>query len=228
MSTLVIDYSTDGSEGVSIPRWMPPGREALVFRPGEGAFPDPASFPAVVHSGSAVSICGDAPFQDAAEAFVRRAVAAGVPQMGICYGHQLIVRSLLGRKAVRRNPSGIEAGWLGVEWSPAARTALGVPPVTRVFQSHFDEVISLPEGSEILAWSGKTLIQAFISRRLGLFGVQFHPEFDHESGNAQFHADRALLSGNGVDVDAILGSGPEPPADGRFFRFFLGAEWGER
>lgn len=224
MRILLIDYSTDRSEGAAVSRWLP-AETVHVHVPGEGPFPDPAGYSHVLHSGSAWSICSDAPFQDDAEALVRRAAELGRPQMGICYGHQMLARALLGREAVRRNPGGCEAGWLEVRWSPYAARLAGIPRVTRVFQFHYDEVIVLPRGSMILAWNAACLVQSFVCPGLRLFGTQFHPEFDRASGNAQYLRERAKLASAGLDADSIIAGGPEPDADGSFFRFFLGLDW---
>lgn len=225
---LVIDYSTDRTAGADISRWIPPDALAGVFTPGSQDFPDPMEFTHVVHSGSALSICDDAPFQEEAETFIRRAVDGGVRQMGICYGHQLLARAVSGRDAVRRNPSGGETGWLEVLWSPFASALLGIPRSTRLFQFHYDEVVRLPDGAAVLAWSPVSFIESFVSFDLGLFGVQFHPEFGREPGNALFLRERAKIESKGLDPELIVRGGPEPDTDGVFFRAFLGPVWNGR
>lgn len=226
--TLVIDYSTDRTAGTAISSWLPPHANHEVFTPGTGSFPDPAGFTHVIHSGSAHSICDEAPFQEEAESLIKKALGSGVFQMGICYGHQLLARTVSGRAAVRRNAAGGETGWCDVRWSPTALHLLGIPGSTRVFQFHYDEVVSLPPGSMILAWSPVTFIQSFISFRLRLFGVQFHPEFDRESGNALFTAEREKIAKSGLDAGILVQDGPDPAVDGGYFRSFLGPVWSGR
>lgn len=217
---LILDYSVDRSEAPLIAAWLPGSVEVEVFRPAPGtAFPRPGSAEFAIHTGSSLSICDDAPFQTEAEEYIRACSALGVAQMGICYGHQLLARAFGGRPAVRKSPRGLEVGWGEVRFSPRACSLLGVPQSCRLFQYHFDEVISLPPGAEILAWNEHTLVQAFIDESRRLFGVQFHPEFDEAKGNAHFLKDRELLAGRGFDADSLAAGRPDPPADGRFFRF---------
>jgi GMP synthase-like glutamine amidotransferase len=226
---LLLDYSVDESETPLIRRWIRDGFEVEVFAPlRQSGFPRPGAHDRVIHTGSSLSITGEAPFQASAEDFIRRSVDAGVPQMGICYGHQLLVRALLGREAVRRNPSGVEVGWGRVHFSPDAAGRIGVPRLCRIFQYHFDEVVSLPDGAVVAGWSEHTLIQAFVDEQLRLFGVQFHPEFDGETGNRHFLKDSAAIAAQGASAEEIVREGPEPPADGRFFGFFLSDRWESR
>ncbi len=225
---LVVDYSVDRASGGAISAWLPPSSNPSVFVPEREGFPDPSGFTHVIHSGSARSICDDAPFMEAAISFIRRASSMGVRQMGICYGHQLLARAFNGLEAVRRNPQGGETGWLDVRWNPAASDMIGIPRVTRVFQFHYDEVVMLPDGGVVLGWSPVTFVESFISIEAGLFGVQFHPEFDADSGNALFTSERLKIAASGLDADRLIEDGPDPAVDGRFFRFFIGPVWGGR
>lgn len=82
-------------------------------------------------------------------------------------------------------------------------------------------MVELPQGSVRLATNGHTEIQAYINTQQNLFGTQFHPEFDQDSGNAIFLRDRALLEAHQHDVDMILSSGPSLDTGPVFFNFFL-------
>jgi GMP synthase (glutamine-hydrolysing) len=99
---------------------------------------------------------------------------------------------------------------------------LGVRESEVVWQHHFDEVTELPEGSELLATNPHSSIQAYINDEQRLFGTQFHPEFDRETGNKILLQDRNLLEGNGYDVDAIVKQGPSFDTGNVLFGFFLG------
>ncbi len=222
LRVLVLDYSSDRSETDYFRKWLPQGVECTSVFVSEGCdVPSPVPFTHIMHTGSSLSICRDAPFIPEAASLVRDCVELGIPQFGVCYGHQLLCRVLLGPGAVRRNPAGLEAGWLEI-------TQTGEPPEIpeagrkfRVLQSHFDEVVDLPEGSTIVMTGGLTRIQGFINRAMGLFGIQFHPEFDRDGGNALFLESRELLESNGIDVDAAVASGPSIDAGTIFFSHFL-------
>ena len=113
--------------------------------------------------------------------------------MGICYGHQLVCKALVGDHAIRPSPHGFEVGWGRVKFINSAASIFQVAHQEDVWQHHFDEVVALPEGSEVLATNAHSSIQAYINYDLHLLGTQFHPEFSKETGNAYFQKDRAFI-----------------------------------
>ena len=223
---LILDYSVDRSETESIKRWLPvDSHVSSLFIDTEESFPDDLvnnDFTHVIHSGSALSITETVPFAEKAVSYIRKIRDKGVSQMGICYGHQLVCRALVGKQAVRSSPNGLEAGWKRVTFVNNAMNVLGVRESEMVWQHHFDEVIELPEGSELLATNPHSSIQAYINYKQCLFGTQFHPEFDKETGNKIFLEDRELLEKNRYDVDAMIKQGPSFDVGRVFFGFFLG------
>jgi GMP synthase (glutamine-hydrolysing) len=141
--------------------------------------------------------------------------------MGICYGHQLLCKTLAGRDAVRASPKGLEAGWGEVEFSDSGRARLGVARRERVWQHHFDEVTRVPPGAEVIATNSHTEIQAFIDQERRLLGVQFHPEFDKEEGNQIFSGLSDELRTHGYQPEGVITGGPSIDAGTIFFDFFL-------
>jgi GMP synthase (glutamine-hydrolysing) len=222
---LILDYSTSRVEASALARWMPAEAKVLsLYIDTEASFPDDLiaeNFTHVIHSGSELSINNEGPFTKKAVVFIRAARDKGIRQMGICYGHQLVCKALVGDHAVRKSPNGFEAGWIKVDFNTHARELLGINAHEIVWQHHFDEVIALPEGSDLLATNGHTEIQAYINEEQQLFGTQFHPEFDKEAGDKIFLRDRTLLEAHQYDVDAILQNGPSLDTGRVFFDFFL-------
>jgi GMP synthase (glutamine-hydrolysing) len=222
---LILDYSTDRTEAACTERWLPADVQvSSLFIDTEESFPDDLidkGFSHVIHSGSALSIVDNAPFVDRAVDYIQRARDKGVFQMGICYGHQLVCRALVGLQAVRACPNGLEAGWREVTFIDGATNALGVRQSEKVWQHHFDEVTELPEGSELWATNSHCRIQAYVNRDQRLLGTQFHPEFDRETGNQLFLDDRELLTKNGYDADVLVKEGPSFDVGHVFFGFFL-------
>jgi GMP synthase (glutamine-hydrolysing) len=90
-----------------------------------------------------------------------------------------------------------------------------------VWQSHFDEVVEMPEGSELLATNEHTEIQAYINHELKIIGTQFHPEFDKKAGDRLFLGDREFLAKHDFNADEIITRGPSLDTGKVFFGYFL-------
>lgn len=224
-NVLILDYSTDRSGTPAIKRWLPTDAQVTsLFIDTEESFPGDLverSFTHVIHSGSALSITEHAPFTEKAAAFIHHCRDKGIAQFGICYGHQFVCKVLAGEQAVRSSPNRMEAGWGTVTFNEQGMNLLGVRESEMVWQHHFDEVIELPEGSQLLATNPHSAIQAYVNFGQRLLGTQFHPEFDREMGNQLYLEDRALLEKNGYRVDEMVKGKPSFETGKVFFGFFL-------
>jgi GMP synthase (glutamine-hydrolysing) len=110
---------------------------------------------------------------------------AGLPVLGICYGEQTMVAQLGGEVEEGKTR---EFGRADIEI--ASKTALfeGLGPAghkERVWMSHGDRVIALPEGFEVIASSESAPFAAIADEARGFYGVQFHPEVVHTPNGAQ-------------------------------------------
>lgn len=223
---LILDYSVDRSETSAVKRWLPVNSDvSSLFIDTEESFPDDLinkDFTHVIHTGSALSITQVAAFTDKAVDYIRKARDKGVSQMGICYGHQLICQALIGKHAVQSSPNGLEAGWNNITFVNGSISTLGVEKNETVWQHHFDEVIELPEGSELYATNPHTRIQAYINYKQRLFGTQFHPEFDKEAGDKIFLDNKPLSENSNYNVQDMIKRGPSFEVGKVFFGFFLG------
>ncbi len=104
-------------------------------------------------------------------------VDAGVPILGICYGMQLLARDL-GAELVPLDRA--EYGPANLLVSDRDTPLLrGVPDESRVWMSHGDSVVSLPEGYRPLASTARCNVAAMGSLEKKIYGVQFHPEVVH-------------------------------------------------
>lgn len=222
---LILDYSLDRIEAPAIQRWLPTDAQvASLFIDTEASFPDGLlenDFTHVIHSGSTLSITRPSPFIKKAVTFIQKIRDKGAAQMGICYGHQLLCRALVGKHAVRQTPNGFEAGWRKVTFNEDGMKLFGVGGSEIVWQHHFDEVTELPAGSELLATNSHSRIQAHVNYEQRLFGTQFHPELDRQAGNELYLKDRKLLEENNYNVDEIVKGGPSIDAGKVFIGFFL-------
>ncbi len=102
---------------------------------------------------------------------------AGVPVLGICYGHQVMVTTLGG--AVERTGAAEYGGTpVSVEGSGGLLLA-GLPDRFSVWMSHGDTSTTAPPGFEVTARTPTTPVAAIEAPARGLYGVQFHPEVMH-------------------------------------------------
>jgi len=130
---------------------------------------------AVVVSGSKASANDDEPWVHRSRDFLARAVAADVPVLGVCFGHQLLATAVGGTVRQRARA---EVGFLPVRLDADPLLAsLGSELVP--FVSHGDEV--LPSASyEVLGRSEACEVQALRVPGKRAWGVQFHLEYDRE------------------------------------------------
>ena len=102
---------------------------------------------------------------------------SGVPVLGICLGMQLIADELGGR---------VESGEYGGYADVTVRILDGTDPLvgsvgpeTRVWASHADEVVEVPEGFVRTAESDVCGVEAMSDVENHRYGVQWHPEVAH-------------------------------------------------
>lgn len=223
---LILDYSLDQFETPLIQSAIPSGIEIKAIHVREAKdIPDDIlemGFTHIFHTGSTLSITEEAPFTQKASELIKQAVEKNIWQMGICYGHQLLNKVLVGDHAVRAVPKGFEAGWRKVWFLDSATSLLNVKEEEIVWQHHFDEVVELPIWSELLATNDYSHIQAFINFELKVLGTQFHPEFDESKGNAFFRKDRVFLEKHYYYIDEILERSPSFDSRKTFFDCFMG------
>jgi GMP synthase (glutamine-hydrolysing) len=176
-------------------------------------------------SGSTDSILKDTPPLEPAMRLVRDAVERGRPVLGICYGHQLVAKALLGDAHIRRAEPP-EIGWFEIRPEPAfASLYEGLPNPFRSFVGHFDEVCDLPAGWQVTARSRDCEVHGVLNEELRVMGFQFHPEMDLEIGNLCFITDRVPLEKRGFDVGRILAEAADDGSGALLIPRFLAWNW---
>ncbi|HLX26091.1 MAG TPA: glutamine-hydrolyzing GMP synthase [Candidatus Cybelea sp.] len=125
----------------------------------------------VLSGGPESALVDGAPELDAAIA------DSGVPVLGICYGMQLVARDV-GAELVKLDHA---------EYGPATLVIVnretplfdGIPDESRVWMSHGDSVVTLPDGYVALASTPRCHVAAMGNAKKKIYGVQFHPEVVH-------------------------------------------------
>jgi GMP synthase-like glutamine amidotransferase len=156
--------------------WLVAARYEITYtRLFEAAeLPEPGAVDLLVALGGPMSVNdeGEFPWLAPEKRFIRRAIEAGTPVLGICLGAQLIA-SALGARISRNREK--EIGWFSVEAIPAEGAGLfRFPPSAEVFHWH-GETFDLPPGAIRLARSAGCENQAFQLGR-SMLALQFHLE----------------------------------------------------
>jgi GMP synthase (glutamine-hydrolysing) len=180
--------------------------------------PDPHSAAAYVITGSAAHVQDREPWVVRTEAWLRDVVAAGVPTLGICFGHQLLAQALGGE--VQRNPRGREIGTVEIERLGDDPLFEGLPPRFGANATHLDSVLRLPPGTVVLARSSLEHHQA-LRFAPACYGVQFHPEIDGQVMQRYLEARREVLEAEAIDADALMATVGDAPEGRRVIENFL-------
>uniref|UniRef100_A0ACD5YNZ7 Uncharacterized protein n=1 Tax=Avena sativa TaxID=4498 RepID=A0ACD5YNZ7_AVESA len=159
------------------------------FRVIDGEFPEPEDLP--LYDGFVVSGSPHDAHGDGAPCWVRRLClllrtvhAMGKRVLGVCFGHQALCRALGGR--VGRAPG----GWVvGVKEVTFVKNVEGFEfleeGISRrkrsasIIEVHQDEVLEVPPGGRVLAYSDKTRVEMFAVGDNAL-GIQGHPEYTND------------------------------------------------
>ena len=100
----------------------------------------------------------------------------GIPILGICYGQQLLAKTLGGTVS----KSGVaEYGKTSLQVSQPGILLRELPDEQTVWMSHWDAVLEPPDGFRVLAATDNSPCAAIEDPERRLYGVQFHPEVTH-------------------------------------------------
>jgi len=158
----------------------------------------------IVITGSAAMVSHREDWSEETAQWLKQAVLAGLPVLGVCYGHQLLAQALGGK--VGPNPNGRQMGTVLTKSLDSATSdpLLGhLPPEYYSQTSHSESVLELPSNAERLATS--PLDDNFAIRFAEkAWGVQYHPEFSGPvmSKYIQYRSD--ALRKEGLDPEELL------------------------
>lgn len=100
----------------------------------------------------------------------------GIPILGICYGHQLIVDHFGGKV---RKTSNREYGRADLIIDNKCDLFRTIDNKIKCWMSHGDAAENLPEGFEVLGHTENSFSAAIANREKKFYGLQFHPEVVH-------------------------------------------------
>jgi GMP synthase (glutamine-hydrolysing) len=186
---------------------------------GEPLLP-PASFGGIIITGSHDMVTEKHPWSEKTAGWVKQAVEADIPLLGVCYGHQLLAHAMGG--VVGDNPRGKEMGTVSIRLNREGRKDRlfeGTPETFVAQACHSQSVMQLPAGATLLASSDMDPHHAFVIGRRA-WGVQFHPEFDGKILRLYVRRFAADLKAQGCDVERLLADIKETPESEALLRRF--------
>jgi GMP synthase-like glutamine amidotransferase len=188
------------------------GLSHRTVRTWEGGVPDdPREFGWVAALGASDSATQSEPAWITDEIrFLRRAVDADVPVLGICFGGQALSLAL-GGEISTADP--LSWGWLDIETDEPDLVPEGP-------WLHFNyEIFSVPAGATLLARSPAGPGAFSLGAHLG---IQFHPEVTPAVVEAWAESEAAKLAELGIERQDLRAQGDRfaPQAAGRAFRLF--------
>jgi GMP synthase-like glutamine amidotransferase len=138
-------------------------------------------------TGSRHGVYEDHPFIKPLEAFIRAAIAGGVPVVGICFGHQIVAQAMGGR--VEKFAGGWSVGPTDYDFGDETIT---------LNAWHQDQVVEPPPGATVLA-RGPSCAYAALAYGDRALTIQAHPEF-----RPDFLAGLMETRGRGLVPDDLL------------------------
>jgi GMP synthase (glutamine-hydrolysing) len=194
----------------------------LVFDPRSGTeFPALEDVAGLLLTGSHSMVTEHLDWSERTAAWTKQAVEAGIPTLGVCYGHQLLAYAFGGE--VGNNPRGTQEGTTEIQLTSEGLSdpLLGGMDVD-IFDaqvSHAQSALRLPPDAIRLAFDDWDANQAF---RIGqsAWGVQFHPEMDAEITRAYIQAESTDLIAEGQNPGEILAGVRETPIAAGVLRRF--------
>lgn len=132
--------------------------------------PSPSAADGWLITGSRHGVYEDHEWLAPLENFIRETYEQQIPQVGICFGHQIVAQAL-GGKVVKH-----DAGWIVGQQDYRVDTGNGAAKDMTLLAWHQDQVVSLPQNATSFA-SGENCKFAAIEYGDRALTVQAHPEF---------------------------------------------------
>jgi GMP synthase (glutamine-hydrolysing) len=186
------------------------------------SLPASISLGGIIITGSHDMVTEKHPWSEKTAGWIKQAVEAQIPLLGVCYGHQLLAHAMGG--VVGDNPGGKEIGTVAIRLNRQGlqdRLFDKMPATFPAQACHSQSVLQLPAGATLLASSDLDPHHAFVIGRRA-WGVQFHPEFNAAVLRHYIQRFSAELCQQGDDVAQLLLAVRETPQSEGLLRRFQG------
>ena len=210
------------------PRWFRlglrlPAPQVQVIDVEQGdRLPDPGECAGAVITGSASMVTERLPWSERTAGWIRDAMDADLPLLGVCYGHQLMSHALGGR--VDYLPGGREMGTMSLATAAehAGNDPLGslLPDRFHAHTTHEQSVTELPPGAVALARSERDP-HHLVRYGKHAISTQFHPEFSAEVMRAYIRRKHDVLRDEGQAPDDMLAAVVATPTATMLLRHFV-------
>lgn len=157
------------------------------------ALPAISEFDGLLITGSPAGVYEDHDWITPAETLVRETAEADKPQVGVCFGHQLMAQAFGGK--VEKSSRGWGVGVHTYKVNDAAHWMAPMQSHVTCAVSHQDQIIEPPAGAQVLGGSEfcPNSILAYAQGRSISF--QPHPEFPHEFAAALIEHRKDVIPG---------------------------------
>lgn len=182
--------------------------------------PAPEAVEAVLVTGSPHGVYDPVPWIAPLKSFMRRCAAREVPQVGICFGHQLMAEAFGGRAAKAPQGWGIGRHSYRVAQSDSFMAGHCGRDV-HMAVSHQDQVLEKPDVAEVLLASDFTPYAALAYRHAPAISFQGHPEFAPDFADALIRSRRGTRFPEDL-ADAALASLADGQLDGDLVGRWIG------
>jgi GMP synthase-like glutamine amidotransferase len=172
--------------------------------------PDPGSIEAALITGSPAGVYDDFDWISDLKNWILRAGARQVPQVGICFGHQLMAEAFGGR--AHKAPQGWGLGRHTYHVGEGEPWMVGAKQRLHLAVSHQDQVLEAPATARVLAHSDFTPYAALVYDHAPALSFQGHPEFCSSFADALIRSRRGTRFSEDM-ADTALAS-LEAPLDG--------------
>ncbi len=199
---------------------LAPHRVRVVDVAAGEALPAPHDVSGALITGSAAMVTDRAPWSERTAGWIRNAMDADLPLLGVCYGHQLMAHALGGR--VDYLAGGREIGTVQIDLLPgAAHDSLTAPmPVQfRAHATHEQSVLEVPKGATVLARSARDPHHLIRYGRSAV-SVQFHPEFNADVMRAYIRRKHHDMRREGFDPQHTYRQVAATPMARRLLKMF--------